>query len=135
MHVAMTTSSFRAGTMAVTKSGAGAARGCSSTDTIGLSLGIFCWMRKGRFRTRESCDNTTLNGHAKENGGVGRGGFCVPGCGVFCAAHVPAGRTHGGGQEGPGLPNRDLGQAGPSPGPKRQGRRAEFLGYLLRAMR
>src|SRR5260370_20502247 len=89
MQAAMTDSSFRAGTMAVTEPAVAAVMGVPVAGGLCALVDIFSWMRKGRFPACTDWVSIAFDENPLENSGVGRP--CRPGLG--CGSFFDAGLT------------------------------------------
>src|SRR5260370_16987227 len=131
----MNASSFRAGMMADTVAAEGAGMKAPWAETFCSPVAMVYGMRKWRFATQVDCAMIAFDGNPQKNGGLGSGRCGGAGCGLLCHAFVPPRRSLHRRQEGPGLPGGDRREAGASHRSEKQGRRAEFLGHLVSAVR
>src|SRR2546429_3699170 len=83
----MTSSSFRAGTTALTRSAPGASTGWIAASGLGLSHAILDQMPQSWFLHLTECATILRDGTAKENGGMGRGGLHRAGIRDLCPAY------------------------------------------------
>src|SRR5258708_7846332 len=88
MQAAMTDSSFRAGTMAVTEPAVAAVTGVPVAGGLCALVDIFSWMRKGRFPACTDWVSIAFDENPSENSGVGSPGSRDWGRGPFCDADL-----------------------------------------------
>src|SRR6266513_1840460 len=134
MHAAMTASSFRAGTIAVTEPEAAARAATPIGGKRWASLVIVYGMRKDPFPMRGNWVSIAFDENRSKNWGLGRDSYRCAGFGALRHAHVPARRSLDSGQDRTGLSFGSLGETRAPHRPEGQGRHTEFLGDLVSAV-
>src|SRR5260370_4731430 len=134
MHAAMTASSFRAGTIAVTEPEAAVGTAALMRGKWWASLVIVYWMRKDRFSIWGDWVSIAFDENRSKNWGLGRDRYRCAGFGALRHAHVPARRSLDSGQNRTRLSSGSLGKTRAPYRSEGQGRHTEFLGDLVSAL-
>src|SRR5205814_4201613 len=134
MHAAITASSFRAGTIAVTEPEAAAGAAAPMGGKRWASLVIVYWMRKDCFPIWDNWVSIAFDENRSKNWGLGRDRYRCAGFGALRHAHIPARGSLDSGQDRTGLSFGSLGETRAPYRSEGQGRHSEFLGDLVSAL-
>src|SRR5213078_2984804 len=110
MHAAITASSFRAGTIAVTEPEAAAGAAAPMGGKRWASLVIVYWMRKDCFPIWDNWVSIAFDENRSKNWGLGRDRYRCAGFGALRHAHIPARGSLDSGQDRTGLSFGSLGE-------------------------